>query len=96
MKFAGTVVLYNPQDEKELLENLNSYLPFLEKLYVVDNSTKVIDFVENVKAIDKVEYISYTYNTFMGYGGIRYMTFKYSDAEWEDAVADAGGELDYK
>ena len=44
----------------------------------------------------KVEYISYTYNTFMGYGGIRYMTFKYSDAEWEDAVADAGGELDYK
>ena len=44
----------------------------------------------------KVEYISYTYNTFMAYGGIRYMTYNYSDAEWAAAVADAGGELDYK
>ena len=31
----------------------------------------------------KVNYISTTYNTFMGYGGIRYMTYQYDDAEWE-------------
>ena len=31
----------------------------------------------------KVEYASRTYNTFMGYGGIRYMTYNYDDAEWE-------------
>ena len=30
----------------------------------------------------KVEYISKVYNTFMGYGGIRYLTYKYTDAEW--------------
>ena len=31
----------------------------------------------------KVEYISRTYNTFVGYGGIRYMTYVYDDAAWE-------------
>lgn len=30
----------------------------------------------------KVEYITRTYNTFMGYGGIRYLTYKYNDGEW--------------
>ena len=31
----------------------------------------------------KVEYITKNYNTFMGYGGIRYMTYHYDDAAWE-------------
>ena len=31
----------------------------------------------------KVEYITRNYNTFMGYGGIRYMTYNYDDAAWE-------------
>lgn len=31
----------------------------------------------------KVEYASRTYNTFMGYGGIRYMTYNYDDEAWE-------------
>ncbi|MGM9644607.1 MAG: ABC transporter substrate-binding protein [Eubacteriales bacterium] len=44
----------------------------------------------------KVDYITYEYNTFMGYGGIRYMTYNYNDAEWAEAVAAAGGELNYK
>ena len=31
----------------------------------------------------QVDYITYEYNTFNGYGGIQYMTYHYSDAEWE-------------
>ena len=31
----------------------------------------------------KIEYGSNTYNTFMGYGGIRYITYNYDDAAWE-------------
>ncbi len=30
----------------------------------------------------KVEYITEEYNTFMAYGGLRYMTYNYSDSEW--------------
>ena len=36
----------------------------------------------------KVEYITREYNTFMGYGGIRYMTYNFVDAEWEAKKAD--------
>ena len=39
----------------------------------------------------KVEYISRTYNTFMGYGGIRYMTYNYDDAAWDEVK----GTFDY-
>lgn len=36
----------------------------------------------------KIEYGSNTYNTFMGYGGIRYITYNYDDAAWEGVKAD--------
>lgn len=36
---------------------------------------------------NKVEYITRDYNTFMGYGGIRYMTYNYDDAGWEAVKA---------
>ena len=36
----------------------------------------------------KVDYITRKYNTFMGYGGIRYMTYNYDDAAW-DAVKES-------
>ena len=37
MKYAGTVILYNP--EKSIKENILSYLTFIEKLYVIVNSS---------------------------------------------------------
>ena len=45
----------------------------------------------------QVEYISRDYNTFMSYGGVKYMTYKYDDAEWADAVAQLAenGKIDY-
>ena len=46
----------------------------------------------------KADYITYEYNTFMGYGGIQYMTYNYDDAEWANFVNTnkKGGELNYK
>ena len=44
----------------------------------------------------KIEYISYDYNTFMGYGGIRYIKYNFSDYEWEQYVEYNGGEIVYK
>lgn len=44
----------------------------------------------------KVDYVTYEYNTFMSYGGFRYMTYNYDDDEWAKAVADQNGELNYK
>lgn len=44
----------------------------------------------------KVEYITREYNTFMGYGGIRYMSYNYSDAKWKTEVESQGGQIDYK
>ena len=44
----------------------------------------------------KVDYITYEYNTFMGYGGMKYMTFNYDDAAWAAAVAEQNGQLNYK
>ncbi len=41
----------------------------------------------------QVEYITYEYNTFNGYGGIQYMTYKYTDAEW--AAYLENNNLDY-
>lgn len=44
----------------------------------------------------KTDYITYEYNTFMGYGGIRYMSYNFDDTEWAAFVAEKGGELNYK
>ena len=43
----------------------------------------------------KLDYITYEYNTFMGYGGIKYATYNFSDAAWAAEVAAQGNELDY-
>ncbi len=44
----------------------------------------------------KCDYVSYDYNTFMSYGGIRYMTYNYDDAGWTEFVKSQGGTLNYK
>ena len=44
----------------------------------------------------KVDYITYEYNTFMSYGGIKYMTYNYTNAEWDAVVEENNFVLDYK
>ena len=53
MKLAGVVVLYEPDDS--LLNNINSYIKYLDKLYVIDNSK------ESHKEIFKDKKIEYTF-----------------------------------
>ena len=43
----------------------------------------------------KCDYNSYDYNTFVGYGGMRYMTYHFDDGEWASFVASKGGTLNY-
>ncbi len=44
----------------------------------------------------KVDYVTYEYNTFMGYGGITYMTYNFDDEGWAAEVAKNDGQLIYK
>ena len=44
----------------------------------------------------QTDYVTYEYNTFMGYGGVKYMTYNYDDAAWAAEVAKVNGQLNYK
>ena len=44
----------------------------------------------------KVDYITYEYNTFMGYGGMKYMTYNYDDYDWAILLHENNGQLNYK
>ncbi len=46
----------------------------------------------------KVDYVTYTYNTFCGYGGIENLKYNYTDEQWKAYVSQnaQGGELNYK
>jgi len=55
-RIAGVIVLYHP--DQNVLENIRTYLDYVEILFAVDNSeTKISDFVENLKNIPKIVYI---------------------------------------
>ena len=54
MKLAGVVVLYQPSDE--VIKNIHTYLPCLDKLFVVDNSS------EDHSSIYKNKKIKYIFN----------------------------------
>lgn len=55
MKFVGMVCLYNPT--KEIVENVNRYIEALDKVYLIDNSTK-----DNSEIIPKNKKIKYMPN----------------------------------
>lgn len=44
----------------------------------------------------KVKYATLNYNIMYAFGGIRLMTYNYSDVEWADYVASQGGTLSYE
>ncbi len=55
MQYAGTVILFNP-DQKDVIKNINSYLKYIDKLYLIDNSS--IDNQGLFTNIDnKIEYV---------------------------------------
>lgn len=52
----GVTVLYNPQ--KDVIDNINSYIEQINFLFIIDNSNNLSDFVKlYYKSFRKVEYI---------------------------------------
>ncbi|MDE6284809.1 MAG: glycosyltransferase [Bacilli bacterium] len=57
MRIAACVVLYNP--ENDCIENVNSYYSLVDKLYVLDNSTKYNELlIDYIKSLPNAEYIN--------------------------------------
>ncbi len=63
----------------------------LEKYYTIP----IQNYYSSALLSYKVNYITRDYNTFMSYGGIRYMTYNYNDSEWARYVKKSGGEINY-
>ncbi len=70
-------------------------LAMLEE-YVLNKFFSVQCSFDAEMALDGAKFssISDDYNTFMGYGGIRYNIVNYTDAEWDQFVKDNGGNLE--
>lgn len=44
----------------------------------------------------KAEYPTEKYNPVLGYGGVKYLSYRFNDGEWLDYVRGQGGQLNYK
>ena len=44
----------------------------------------------------KVEYPTEKYNPVLGFGGLKYLSYRFTDGEWSDYVRKQGGQLNYK
>ena len=44
----------------------------------------------------KCDYYTYEYNTFMGYGGVQYMSYNFDDTEWANFLKEHKNTLNYK
>ena len=66
----------------------------LKQYYTIPYSNR---FVASLHSF-KIDYVTYTYNTFCGYGGIEYLKYNHTDAQWKAYVDKnaQGGELNYK
>ncbi|MCI8435224.1 MAG: hypothetical protein HFK10_04590 [Clostridia bacterium] len=70
-------------------------LAMLEE-YLLTQYFSIPNITQNTASIlgAKFSYASDNYNTFMGYGGMRYMQVNYTDAEWDAYVQSIGGNLE--
>jgi hypothetical protein len=71
----------------QLLSKLEEYT--LSKYYTIITTSQYSASLLGAK----FSYISDEYNTFMGFGGFRYMLVNYTDAEWTTYVSNQGGDL---
>ena len=62
MKIAGVVVLYNPTED--VLDNIESYLCDIDRLYIIDNS---IESHQNMFKDSKITYIPLMQNKGIAY-----------------------------
>ena len=71
----------------EILANLEEYI--LGQYYTLPTSRGMTSALGSAKW----SYITKTYNTMMGFGGLKYITFNYADDEWAAFVQMYGGDL---
>jgi len=94
IKLAGTVILYNPQ--KNFIDNIKSYLCFLDKLYLVDNSEIKSQYIEDINNINNAVYIFNNGNKGVAFGlnmalkmalkdGYRFLLTMDQDSSFKDA-----------
>lgn len=55
MKIAACVILYNP--EKSITKNINSYIDYIERIYIIDNTEAKNDFELSIKNNTKAVFI---------------------------------------
>lgn len=105
------VYSYNLDEWREILQGKNPSLPNFKRFPIEDQlaalgavETAVLQAYYSIPVFSsyaaslmgyKADYVSYDYNTFMGYGGIRYMAYNFDDTEWAAFVAEHGT-LNYK
>lgn len=69
----------------------------MEELYLQKYYRIPLASATNVSLLSyQVDYYTDDYNLMYGFGGLRLMTFNYSDAEWAEYVAEEGGTLSYE
>ncbi len=79
----------NPEERFEILAALEGVvLDTYELLPLLDNSSAQLRSMQ-------VNYATEEYVFGMGFGGIEYYTYNYTDAEWDAYVAEQGGTLTY-
>jgi rhamnosyltransferase len=62
MQVAGVIILYHP-DEEQVIQNIQSYITFIDQLVVFDNSGCSQQFVEKIKSLDpKINFIANSQN----------------------------------
>ncbi|MES1219187.1 MAG: glycosyltransferase, partial [Bacteroidota bacterium] len=97
---AGIVVLYNP-DEGQLLRNIGSYLPFIDKLFVIDNTERpaLNNLQEKLQSLQGVNYTANKTNegiaaalnkgaAMASENGYRWLLTMDQDSFFEDGQAD--------
>lgn len=65
IKLAGCVILYNP--DKDVIRNIESYIRYLDKLYVIDNQNGEFITNELKNKYDNVEIIKHSKNMGIAY-----------------------------
>ncbi len=65
---------------------------FLNKYYRIPLAASCASFLQSYQ----VSYYTDNYNIMYDFGGLELMTYNYTDAEWAEYVANAGGTLSYE
>jgi rhamnosyltransferase len=65
MKLAACVILYNPDDS--VVGNVMSYLDSVDKIWLIDNSDKMVSAIDPLRSEKKIQYVQLTQNFGIAY-----------------------------